>query len=207
MPGYPKAVIDPGNNVLDPWRSPGPHLTMGSFVLRQSEQRVPEKRGEFGSPATWSPPQPFSPTWVRPQHSNVSDLSATPLSGLDSFQRLALTPSRSLDQRHPVLTPSEPLPHQHPVLNVLPPRHPVPSVAARISSPSRSQQTPVRQQPHQYPSRSHSEKPSVQHQVHRSSQELLALLSPHRHDMRVTHTTPSIPPSPNRPLGERGLDQ
>lgn len=188
--------------------------TMGSFILRQGEHRVPhwggEKRSEFSSPATRSPPQPFSPTRIYPQRSNVSDLSATPLSSLGSFQRLALTPSRSSDQQHPVLTPSESLPRRRPVStssNVSPPRHPVPSTTTRIPPPSRSQQTPVHRQPNQYLGQSHSEKSSVQHQEHCSSQELPALLSPHRRDMRVTRATPSIPPTPNRPLSERGLDQ
>lgn len=184
---------------------------MESFISRQSVSHLGgERQSEYSSHTTQSPrPQPLSPSRTYDRDSGTPDSSITP-SSLDSFQRLALTPSRSLDCQHAVLMPLDLSPRQRPVLassDLSPFQR---SESSRVtgfgtSSLAWNQQitrTPtVRLWPKQHLGQIHSEKISNVGQAHPLSRGLPAFSSPCQHNVRVTHSTPSIPPTLGRPSG------
>jgi len=189
------------------------YTTTKSYISHQGGRGVShwgdEGQSELGAHTVQSPPQPLSPTRIYPQGTNVSDLSAMLPSSLRSSHRPTLTPSRPVDQQRLVLTSLGPLPRRRPVStssHLSPPRHPDPSIIARISSSSgTSRQSPsVHQQSNQYLGWTHPETASDQRLL---SRELAALPSPRQHDVRVSRPTSSIPPMPGQPLGNGGLDQ
>jgi len=125
------------------------------------------------------------------------------------FQVTSPPVSRPVDQQRLMLTPLGPSPRWRPVStssHLSPPRHPEPSVIARISSSSgTSRQSPsVHQQSNQYLGWTHPETASDRRPL---SRELTALPSPCQHDVRVSCPTSSIPPMPGRSLDDGGLDQ
>ena len=159
---------------------------MGWGDGRQSESDL--------SPTPSSPPQPLPPTRVYPQDSGTSNLSTSPLSGLGSFQRLALTPSSPPKRQRPVLTPLERAASPR---SDLPRRHPEPSRTVLISSSYQSQHsTPtssVYPQSNRHHGRERSEKVPNKPQAHPSSQGLPALPPTHQRVVRPTSSAPPVP--------------
>ena len=214
MPNSNTVISSGDEEILDPWRSPGTRQTTaesdvwrGHGVFSWGEER----QNESASLAMQTPPpQPFSPTEDYPRE-NPCDLSAMPLLSINFAQRPTSSPSRSLDQRRPVLPPSEPSPYHYPVStppHSLPLRHPGPPVTTHISPSARNQQShSISQQSNQRLVQTHSQKAPVQRQAHPLSRESLALSSSYHRDVQESHPTSSIRPILSRQVGGEGLDQ
>ena len=201
VPTCPNVVIPADTEVLDPWRSPGTRqiTTESSILLYRgcgTSGWGDEEQSKSASPAAQTPTQPFSPTEVYPQDSDTFNVSAMPPPSMGSIRCPALTPSRSLDQRRPMLMPLAPSPHRHPVStsDLSPP------ATTRISSPPCKQQ----RSPSQRLGQTHSKRVPDQHQAHPLSRELPLLR--HR-DAQVSHPMSSVQPIPGQLFGERGLDR
>ena len=202
-------------DVFDPWRCVD--TTTETRPLHQGGHGVShwvgKKRSDPGFPTMWTPPEPPSPTQTHPQNGDVSDLSATPLSSLGPFQRLVVTPSRSLGYLHPRLTPLGPPPNPLPVptpSNLSPHQHHESSGAAKTSSPLRDQHTMrtslVVSRPNKHSSQTRSANASDERRVGPSSRGLPALPPSLRHNTQAIPSTPSpATPTNHRPSG-RGLN-
>ena len=187
------------------------NTTTEKYIL---QREVPhwggERRNEAGSPVPRRPhPQPLSPTLTYTRDSGTPTSSATPPSSLDSFQRLALSPSRPLDCQRSVLTPLDPSPRQHPVLassDLSFCRHPGSSGATGVGIASLHWNQQITRTPSVYPQsnqhlgRVHSGRTSPEVQAHPLSQGVPALSPPRWHDVKVTNLS-SVPRTFGQPSG------